>query len=103
MHQKIVVADEQLSVFGSMNMLSYGKTSSARSRDVMVTVHGRRFAERMLAHENAAELAQRRQCPVCGEPFTECGKTGRPQRWAWLCPHKDGNGKPHELPFPVTR
>jgi hypothetical protein len=105
MHQKLVIADRQWSILGSMNMLSHGKTSSSRLRDFMVTVNGTRFAERLLAHENAAELTQRRQCRVCRQPLSECGKvgTGRERRWAWLCTNHDENGRSHPpLPFPVA-
>jgi AAA domain/PLD-like domain len=101
MHQKLVIVDRQWSILGSMNMLSHGKTSSSRLRDIMVTVKGPRFAEYLLAHENAAELAQRRQCRVCRQPLTECGKVDRERRWAWLCASRDADGESHPpLPFP---
>ena len=56
MHQKIVIVDRQWSIVGSMNMLSYGQTSSSRIRDVMFTMDGARFAQELLSEELADEL-----------------------------------------------
>src|SRR5690606_30513340 len=46
MHQKIVVIDERLVMLGSLNTLS-----QSRTREVMITVHGRHFARKLLEHE----------------------------------------------------
>jgi hypothetical protein len=101
MHQKIVVIDEQWSIVGSMNLLSAGPTSSTRLRDVMFTMDGARFAERLLAHEMASELGARRVCPACHAELRECRLSGHGQDrgWVWICPA--GHDKPeHRLLFP---
>lgn len=98
MHQKIVVVDRQWSIIGSMNMLSHGRTSATRIRDVMVTMDGARFADQLLRQELADELAQQRRCPTCSEPLTECGLVGnaRDRTWVWICGIDPG----HRLAFP---
>jgi hypothetical protein len=105
MHQKIVVADQRISILGSMNVLSHGQTSSNRYRDVMVTMDGKKFTQRLLAHENAAELARRRICPACKEPLRECGLIGanKDRRWAWICTQGGASGRGHGLDFPGPR
>ena len=98
MHQKIVVVDRQWSIVGSINMLSHGQTSATRIRDVMFTMDGARFAERLLGEELADELGQQRRCPVCNEPLTECGLVGSgcDRGWVWIC----GIDRTHRLRFP---
>lgn len=98
MHQKIVIVDRQWSIVGSMNMLSYGQTSSSRIRDVMFTMDGARFAQELLSEELADELGQLRQCPSCGQALTECGLvgSGSDRGWAWVCTVDRG----HRLKFP---
>jgi phosphatidylserine/phosphatidylglycerophosphate/cardiolipin synthase-like enzyme len=48
MHQKILVVDEQVTLLGSLNVLSHRDT-----REVMVVHEGRRFARKLLEHEHA--------------------------------------------------
>jgi phosphoglycolate phosphatase-like HAD superfamily hydrolase len=98
MHQKIVVVDRQWSIVGSMNMLSHGQTSAKRIRDVMFTMDGTHFADRLLEEELANELAQQRRCPVCNEALAECGLvgSGTDRGWAWIC----GHDRSHRLRFP---
>ena len=98
MHQKIVVVDRQWSIVGSMNMLSHGQTSAKRIRDVMFTMDGTRFAERLLEEELANELARQRRCAVCNEALAECGLvgSGTDRGWAWVC----GHDRNHRLRFP---
>ena len=102
MHQKIVVVDRRWSIIGSFNALSHGPTSSRRIRDLMVTMDGTRFAERLLHQELAAELARRRRCPTCDGPLTECSLTGRgrDRGWAWTCPPPCNGGRGTSLRFP---
>lgn len=104
MHQKIVVVDRRWSIVGSMNVLSHGPTSSRRFRDIMVTMEGASFAEQLLHHELADELAQRRTCPSCRQPLVECALSGTGQQrgWAWVCqpPCSAGNGR--RVPFPTA-
>lgn len=104
MHQKIVVVDEQWSIIGSFNALSHGPTSSRRLRDLMVTMDGAHFAGQLLRQELAAELAQRRRCPTCNDPLTECGLTGkgRDRGWAWICPPPCNDGGGTWRLFPAT-
>jgi hypothetical protein len=87
MHQKIVVVDRQWSIVGSMNMLSHGPTSARRIRDIMFTMDGARFADRLLRQELADELGQIRQCPTCSRTLTECGLvgSGSDRGWSWIC------------------
>lgn len=98
MHQKIVVVDQQWSIVGSMNMLSYGRTSASRIRDVMFTMDGARFAERLLRQELAEELGQQRHCSTCSQAMTECGLvgSGSARGWAWICSADPS----HRLAFP---
>ena len=102
MHQKIVIADRQISIIGSMNVLSHGRTSSSRTRDLMVSLSGTKFSRRLLDHENAAELAQRRTCPVCREQLRECALVGETndRHWAWICAEDGVSGQTHRLRFP---
>ena len=97
MHQKIVVVDRQWSIVGSMNMLSHGRTSATRIRDVMVTMDGA-SPIRLLRQELADEPAQQRRCPTCSEPLTEYGLvgSGRDRTWVWICGIDPG----HRLAFP---
>lgn len=101
MHQKIVVVDRQWSIVGSMNLLSHGPTSSRRTRDLMVTMDGARFADRLLRQEMADELAKQQRCPTCNEPMTECALVGSgvDRGWVWTCrpPCTGSNGR--HLPF----
>jgi hypothetical protein len=86
MHQKIVVVDRQWSIVGSMNMLSHGPTSARRIRDIMFTMDGARFADRLLRQELADELGQIRQCLTCSRTLTECGLvgSGADRGWSWI-------------------
>jgi hypothetical protein len=98
MHQKIVVVDRQWSIVGSMNMLSHGPTSAKRIRDIMFTIDGARFADRLLRQELAEELGQIRQCPTCSRTLTECGLvgSGTDRVWSWVCTAD----RTHRLKFP---
>ncbi len=100
MHQKIVIVDQQWCFFGSQNVLSHGPTSSTRSRDVMLVLDSRSFANRLLEFELAGELGQARTCPQCGTALTECGLGGSGQQrdWYWYC-HRDTRQEPHRLAF----
>ena len=102
MHQKLVVTDQRWSIFGSMNMLSHGLTSSNRLRDFMVTVDGAKFAARLLDHQNAGELVRQRTCPTCRTQLAECGLvgSGADRRWAWLCDEWKSGLQGHLVPFP---
>jgi len=105
MHQKIVVVDRMRSIVGSMNMLSHGATSSSRIRDIMFTIDGPRFADAVLRHQQAGELASCRRCPRCQAPLIECGLvgSGADRGWKWLCLQKDARGRGHPpLPFPAA-
>ncbi len=100
MHQKIVIVDEQWCVFGSQNVLSHGKNSSARIRDVMVVLDSASFARRLLHFEFAEELGQARSCPQCGTALRECGLrgSGAARGWYWLC-DRGTQADPHWLAF----
>jgi hypothetical protein len=101
MHQKIVVVDRQWSIVGSMNMLSHGPTSARRIRDIMFTMDGARFAERLLQQELADELEQTRECPTCSRTLTECGLvgSGSDRGWSWICTAD----RTHHRRFPDAR
>jgi hypothetical protein len=100
MHQKIVVVDRQWSIVGSMNMLSHGPTSAKRIRDIMFTMDGARFADRLLREELADELGQIRHCPACNQTLTECGLvgSGTDRGWSWVCTAD----RTHRRKFPST-
>ncbi len=85
MHQKIVIIDREIMFLGSYNTLS----SRAR-REIMVRYRGRRFAEQVLQHERAEELARP---PSCERHVTvmEARRSSSPKKgfaWSWACPTK---------------
>jgi hypothetical protein len=82
MHQKIVVVDGETMFLGSYNTLSGGSR-----REIMVRYRGRRFAEQVLRHERAEELARPPSCRTHGagmEASRAPAKQGR--GWIWVCP-----------------
>ena len=80
MHQKIVVIDDRVVLLGSLNALSY-----QHSREVMLTVRGKNFARRLLAHEHAdAFVGPPPRCEICKE--TEVGLRRQSRKgWQWYC------------------
>lgn len=82
-HKKIVVIDEQVVLMGSYNPLSQN-----RSREVMATMRGRAFAERVLQSFAAEPHSAPPRCATCDQDFelrrSQDRKKGAPY-W-WRCP-----------------
>ena len=79
MHQKIVVIDERLVMLGSLNTLSQRST-----REVMITVHGRHFARKLLEHEHAEVFGRPPRCERCGLNTVDLRRT-EAKGWYWRC------------------
>ncbi|MFG2079533.1 AAA domain-containing protein [Micromonospora tulbaghiae] len=79
MHQKIVVIDEQITLLGSLNVLSQRWT-----REVMVAMRGAHFARKLLEHEHAAEFSRQPPCGACGSPKVDLRRR-RNGNWYWRC------------------
>jgi phosphatidylserine/phosphatidylglycerophosphate/cardiolipin synthase-like enzyme len=82
MHQKIVIVDRETMFLGSYNTLSGGSR-----REIMVRYRGRRFAEQVLRHERAENLARQPSCRKHGAPMEATRAPARQGReWTWVCP-----------------
>ncbi|WP_066887256.1 AAA domain-containing protein [Carbonactinospora thermoautotrophica] len=92
MHQKLIVIDERLTLFGSLNPLSHSNT-----REVMCIVEGHRFAAKMLEHEHAREFsAPPRACGACGHTEVELWRSmakAKNYGWYWRCAKRDERGR----------
>lgn len=80
-HRKIVVIDRRTVLFGSLNALSANPGST---RESMLTLNGRAFAERLLLELDAETLGDPRACADCGNQMDVRGG-GRRQRFRWEC------------------
>jgi phosphatidylserine/phosphatidylglycerophosphate/cardiolipin synthase-like enzyme len=78
MHEKVVVIDRQLVMLGSLNSLSQRNT-----REVMVSVHGRHFAQRLFEELRAERFLKPRKCPTCGSMNGEFRRWKK--GWIWWC------------------
>jgi AAA domain/PLD-like domain len=91
MHQKIVVVDDRIVMYGSLNTLS-----SSHRREIMVINQGAYFAAKLLDHEHAKLFAEPHNCGRCGEPAalrrSESGRGGYP--WFWRCARRCGWEEP---------
>jgi phosphatidylserine/phosphatidylglycerophosphate/cardiolipin synthase-like enzyme len=91
MHQKIVVVDDRIVMYGSLNALS-----SSHRREIMVINKGAYFAAKLLDHEHAKLFAEPHNCGRCGEPAalrrSESGRGGYP--WFWRCARRCGWEEP---------
>jgi hypothetical protein len=91
MHQKIVVIDEETVLLGSLNTLSQSWT-----REVMLTMHGTRFAQKLLEHEHAMDFATPPRCGACKGAAIDLRRS-RSGEWYWrcyasACPSKSAKG-----------
>ena len=81
MHQKIAVFDEQVTLYGSLNMLSQSNT-----RETMMTVVGAGLAKRMIAEEHARVFARPPSCAECGGREIDLRRhQGKVDGWYWRC------------------
>jgi hypothetical protein len=80
-HRKIVVIDRRTVLFGSLNALSANPGST---RESMLTMDGRAFAERLLLELDAETLGDPRACTGCGNPMEVRGG-GKRQEFRWEC------------------
>jgi hypothetical protein len=65
-HRKIVVIDGQVVLLGSLNVLS---NSPGTSRETMITMDGRAFAERLLREMRVEEIGRPQHCSACRRPM----------------------------------
>ncbi|MEV0006411.1 phospholipase D-like domain-containing protein [Micromonospora sp. NPDC050980] len=79
MHQKIVIIDEETVLLGSLNSLSQSWT-----REVMLTVRGAHFAQKLLEHEHADQFAAPPRCGVCDGTKVDLRRR-RSDDWYWRC------------------
>jgi hypothetical protein len=79
LHQKIIVIDERIVLFGSLNALS-----QSNSREVMLVMEGEHFARKLLDHEQARAIAAPPRCGACGGTTLVLHRTVR-QGFFWRC------------------
>jgi phosphatidylserine/phosphatidylglycerophosphate/cardiolipin synthase-like enzyme len=82
-HRKIVVIDERIVLFGSLNALSNSQTSN--TRESMLTLEGGKFAHRLLDELQARDLGTVHPCAQCRKPCEVRRATGRSTEWSWHC------------------
>lgn len=80
-HRKIVVIDRRTVLFGSLNALS---ANPGNTRESMLTMDGRAFAERLLIELDAEILGDPQACSGCGNPMEVRGG-GKRQKFRWEC------------------
>jgi hypothetical protein len=93
-HRKIVVIDERIVLFGSLNALSNSPTSN--TRESMLTLEGGEFASRLLEELQVRILGTIHPCARCNKPCEIRRATGRSTEWSWYC----ASCKKH-VPVPV--
>jgi phosphatidylserine/phosphatidylglycerophosphate/cardiolipin synthase-like enzyme len=62
-HRKLVIIDDERVLIGSANVLS---NTPETTREVMIVMEGRAFAERMRSELRVDEIGRPRACPGCG-------------------------------------
>jgi hypothetical protein len=89
MHQKIAVFDEQVVLYGSLNMLSSSLNPQEQNRETMMTLNGQALARKILQAEHAEELSRPVRCEGCGGVLGEIRVyKSQPGRW-WNCLNPD--------------
>lgn len=78
-HQKVVVIDDYIVMLGSLNALS-----QKWSREVMVTMRGRHWADKLLTHLHAEEFSQPPRCGACHGQQIDLRQRGNGS-WYWRC------------------
>lgn len=97
-HRKVVVIDERIVLFGSLNVLSNSKTSN--TRESMLTLEGGEFARRLLEELQVRNLGTVHPCAQCEKPCEVRRATGRSTGWSWYC----ASCKKHApVPIPFRR
>jgi phosphatidylserine/phosphatidylglycerophosphate/cardiolipin synthase-like enzyme len=81
-HRKIVVIDDELVLIGSLNSLS---NTPGTTREIMITMEGRAFADRLLTELRVAEIGAPRACAVCGRTMDVRRGKGRTAHLFWHC------------------
>ncbi|OLT21949.1 hypothetical protein BJF78_33605 [Pseudonocardia sp. CNS-139] len=81
-HRKLVIVDDERVLIGSANVLS---NTPGSTREIMITMEGRAFAERMRTELRVDELGRLRACPSCGSAMEV--RRGRSRRTDpfWYC------------------
>jgi AAA domain len=87
LHQKIAVFDEQVVLYGSLNILSSRPAPGRANRETMMTLNGRALARRLLAAEHAEKFARPRSCGACGGDDGDLRRLAgqRTDGWWWSC------------------
>jgi hypothetical protein len=80
-HRKIVVVDRRVVLYGSLNVLSNNPGST---RESMLTLEGRAFAERLLVELEAETFGTPKPCTGCGTVMEVRGG-GKLRRFRWEC------------------
>jgi hypothetical protein len=78
-HEKVVVIDERIVLWGSLNSLS-----QRRSRELMTTAHGHYWARRVLTHLHAEEFSRPPRCRACNGQQIDLRRNGS-GTWYWRC------------------
>jgi AAA domain/PLD-like domain len=78
-HQKVVVIDDYIVMLGSLNALS-----QRRSREVMITMRGRHWADKLLTHLHAEEFSRPPRCGACHGQQIDL-RQRRNGFWFWRC------------------
>jgi hypothetical protein len=84
-HRKLVIIDDERVLIGSANLLS---NTPGSTREVMITMEGRAFAERMRTELRVDEIGKPRACPSCGlvmEVRRGRGRRSEPFRYCRPC------------------
>ncbi|GLY70269.1 AAA domain-containing protein [Amycolatopsis taiwanensis] len=82
-HRKIVVIDEEVVLFGSLNALS--SSTKNVTRESMLTLEGSEFAHRLLEELRVRDLGTLHLCERCGKPCEVRRASGRSTAWSWYC------------------
>lgn len=78
-HQKVVVIDDYIVLLGSLNVLS-----QRWSREVMISMRGRHWADKLLTHLHAEEFSRPPRCGACHGQQIDLRQRGNGS-WYWHC------------------
>jgi hypothetical protein len=81
-HRKLVIIDDDRVLLGSLNVLS---NAPGTTREIMITMEGRAFAERMRSELRVDEIGNPRACPTCSRRMELRRGRGRRFELFWHC------------------
>ena len=87
MHQKLIIADGNRVIIGSMNTLSAAERVANRRQEVNLELVSRALASQLLDAERADQLSNPPRCPNGHGPVRNVKLTTRSERrsYAWVC------------------